>query len=310
MRVNNALERYRELLLETCDIIDLANLPEQDRNLAHRELELRRLYVPLRVWVEAKASAKTRDDTWIALEEHQYRTWRGEPRRVDKEAERAHIGHRLSESRRLVILGDPGSGKTTLTRWIATAYLLRLNSSEEWKDLPDVASLPSEDWLPILIRCRDLDTNCLDGSIEDILKHTLRKAELTPPQSLAAEQALFNEIERGNALLIVDGLDEISDPADRLRFCAQLEQITRAYPALPIIATSRIVGYREMRRKLRAGFEHLTLAELTKEEKDDFAQRWCLLTERPERWKQAAAELVADIHSSEGIERLTGSLCS
>ncbi|MCI5168401.1 MAG: TIR domain-containing protein, partial [Candidatus Electrothrix sp. GM3_4] len=39
--------RYRELALKSCDIIDLANLPEDDRHLASRELELRRLYVVL-----------------------------------------------------------------------------------------------------------------------------------------------------------------------------------------------------------------------------------------------------------------------
>jgi hypothetical protein len=63
--------RYRELLLESCDIIDLANLPEQDRHLAQRQLELRRLYVPLRVQVEARA--ETRDEFWEVLEKRRYR---------------------------------------------------------------------------------------------------------------------------------------------------------------------------------------------------------------------------------------------
>jgi hypothetical protein len=43
--------RYRDLALKACDIVDLANLPEDDRHLATRELELRRLYVALRLGV-------------------------------------------------------------------------------------------------------------------------------------------------------------------------------------------------------------------------------------------------------------------
>jgi hypothetical protein len=45
---STAEERYRELALESVDLVDLVNLPEGDRSLAARQLELRRLYVALR----------------------------------------------------------------------------------------------------------------------------------------------------------------------------------------------------------------------------------------------------------------------
>lgn len=98
----------------------------------------------------------------------------------------------------------------------------------------------------------------------------------------------------------------ITDPAVRARFCEHLEQIVVAYPEAPVIATSRIVGYREMGYRLGRGFEHVTLADLSAEDKDDFARRWCRLTELPERRDTAAQELIHDIHSSNRIERLTG----
>ena len=41
-------ESYRRIALRSHDIIDLANLPEDDRNLAAKQFELRRLYVALR----------------------------------------------------------------------------------------------------------------------------------------------------------------------------------------------------------------------------------------------------------------------
>ncbi|HUV92004.1 MAG TPA: NACHT domain-containing protein, partial [Anaerolineales bacterium] len=312
-RLQAAEQRYRDLLLESSDIINLANMPEQDRHLAQRQLELRRLYVPLRVWVEVGISQEKdeldqTDKLWESLEQRRATSLRGffkEEQERDKR-KRYPIGERLEKAQRLVVLGDPGSGKTTLTRWIATAFLLRLKKDPDFKELPDVATLPDVDWLPIIVRCRDLDGTCLNGSLDDILKHTLRKAELSDAEATDLHELLRLRLNDGKALLMLDGLDEITDSAARACFCQQLEQIVRAFPDAPIIATSRIVGYREMGSQLGQSFEHLTLADLTPEEKDDFASRWCALTELPERCTTATEELIADIHSADRIERLTG----
>ncbi len=312
-RLQAAEQRYRDLLLETSDIINLANMPEQDRHIAQRQLELRRLYVPLRVLVEVSISHEKdeldqTDKMWESLEQRRATSLRG-PLKEEQERDkrkRYSIGERLEKARRLVVLGDPGSGKTTLTRWIATAFLLRLKNDPDFKELPDVATLPDVDWLPIIIRCRDLDGTCLGGSLDDILKHTLRKAELSESEATDLHELLRLRLQEGEALLMLDGLDEIADSADRARFCQQLERIVRAFPTAPIIATSRIVGYREMGYQLGQDFEHLTLADLTTEEKDDFACRWCALTEPPERRTTATEELIHDIHSADRIERLTG----
>jgi hypothetical protein len=192
-----------------------------------------------------------------------------------------------------------------MVRWIATAYLLRLRQDPDWEDLPDVATLPDEDWLPIIVRCRDLDPSCM-GSLNDVLRHILRKAEMTEAESAALEDVLRKKLHHGQALLLLDGLDEITDPALRARFCQQIEQFHIAHPVAPIIATSRIVGYREMGYRIGRGFEHITIADLSREDKDDFAHRWCALTELPERQETAAKELIDNIHSNDRIERLTG----
>jgi hypothetical protein len=309
-RQREAEARYRQLLLESCDIVDLAGLPEQDRLLVQRRLELRRLYVPLRARVEVAIGEEDSDEQWQGVEHRRHAAWLGRTGKEAgplSEARRVSIGERLSQARRLVVLGDPGAGKTTLTRWITTAYLLRLRQDPDWKELNDVHTLPDEDWLPIIVRCRDLeDAACLGGSLDDVLRHTLRKAELSEEEGEALRTLLRTRLTRGKALLILDGLDEIADPTARARFCQQIERIVVAYPEAPVLATSRVVGYREMGYRLGRGFEHLTLADLTREEKDDFAARWSLLTELPERRDKVAADLIRDIHSSDRIERLTG----
>jgi len=308
-----AEQRYRELVLESCDIIDLVNLPESDRHIATRKLELRRLYVALRVQVEIALETDSEESAFKALEKRRklkqlsLAKWL---RETDEDniptSARVPVGERLAKARRLVVLGDPGAGKTTMIRWITTAYLLRLKKDPEWKDLPDVATLPNEDWLPIIIRCRDLNASCVKGALEDFLYLTLRKTEIGEAECTALQRLLPQKLQKGEALLLLDGLDEITDPAIRARFCQQIEQICVAYPQAPIIATSRIVGYREMGYRLGRGFEHVTVADFSRREKDDFARRWCALTELPERQAKATEELIQDIHSSDRIERLTG----
>lgn len=297
--------RYRELALKSCDIIDLANLPEDDRHLASRDWKLRQLYISLRMRQEVRAGDEADDERLKLLEQQRSIGWGRTERHYGSEGQRVSLGERLGQEKRLVVLGDPGAGKSTLLRWLATAYLLRLQQRPDWRDLPDVASLPEKDWLPIVIRCRDLPENAAD-CLETMLQHSLRKNEF-PAQDCAELCALLRrKLESGEALLLIDGLDEITEPSARIKFARQIDQISRTYEQAVLIVTSRIVGYREMGCRLRAGFEHLTVADLSREDKDDFARRWCALTERPERWEAAAEELIHDIHSSDRIERLTG----
>jgi predicted NACHT family NTPase len=108
------------------------------------------------------------------------------------------------------------------------------------------------------------------------------------------------------AILLVDGLDEISNIGIRARFSQQIERLHIAFPNAPMIVTSRIVGYREMKYRIGRGFEHATVSEFIKKDKDEFARRWCDITELPERREKAAEEVMKAIHGSDRIERLAG----
>jgi predicted NACHT family NTPase len=206
-----------------------------------------------------------------------------------------------------MVLGDPGAGKSTLLRWLATAYLLKLEQSADFALLPDAESLPGDNWLPILVRCRELAKSSVgDCALDDLLRQTLPKLELSQADVGVLLQFLRLRLESGNAILLFDGLDEITDPNLRIKFCERIETIAKSYPRTPVIATARIVGYREMRRRLGVGFVHATLADLIPSEKDDFVKRWCAVTiADPSRRAIESQNLSEGIHASDRIERLT-----
>jgi HEAT repeat protein len=104
-------------------------------------------------------------------------------------------------------------------------------------------------------------------------------------------------------------LDEITEPHIRMMFAQELERTAARYPDAPIVVTSRIVGYRDMPFRMRAGFEHGIIAELDRDDKALFASRWIEVTEQhqteAERAKRAH-ELLDALDASDRIQRLTG----
>ncbi|HEU4324023.1 MAG TPA: NACHT domain-containing protein [Roseiflexaceae bacterium] len=315
-----ALDRYCTMALGFWDILELSNLPEGDVQIATQQILLRRLYMPLRVQIEVSRERADQADAFDMLEQKRVRRrlWEAGHALADDDApepdtpapsERVPTGERLAAARRLVVLGDPGGGKTTLLRWMATAYLLRYRADPMYDQLPDVATLPDEQLIPVLIRCRDLGEDDLSRSFDTFLAQHLRQSELRPEEADVMRTVILEQITHGRVLLLIDGLDEITRPDVRARFCQQIERTAARYPDAPIVVTSRIVGYRDMPYRMGAGFEHSVIAELIAEDKDLFAQRWTDATEQhlPARERQQRAEELRNaLHSSDRIERLTG----
>ena len=310
------LGRYFEKALAAWDIIDLSNLPEGDIHMATQKLLLRQLYMPLRIAIE-RANPEGGDDAILARMEleREARRHREAGHSLRDAPDQSHqvsrlsVGQCLSASRRLVVLGDPGGGKTTMLRWMATAFLLRLTGDSSFAQIPDTETLSVDNFIPVLIRCRDIGADDLCRCFADFLRQHLHKTELRPEDADVMLAIILDRIATGTALLLVDGLDEISDPRVRMMFCQELERTAVRYPDAPIVVTSRIVGYRDMPYRMGSGFEHGVIAELSEDDKDLFAERWVEVTEQnqtaTERVKRAH-ELRQALHSSDRVERLTG----
>ncbi len=163
---------------------------------------------------------------------------------------------------RFVLVGDPGSGKSSFVRHLclcmAGAQLRNLGDP----GVPDNAGLPAlRDWLlgaytPIFVELRDLVQRAFPP---------LPAQAGAPPSSPTAEHFwryvdervlgtahagfkphLLRRLQDGQALILLDGLDEVADAADPRRrdqmkaFVLALEE----YKASRIIVTSRPYPYR------------------------------------------------------------------
>src|SRR5579884_1572103 len=179
------------------------------------------------------------------------------------------LAEAVANHNRLVILGDPGSGKTTLVRYLA------LTSAQALCHVRSEATSASDSApFPILIRIADYaEYGLRQGlSLSDFLPTYCRKYEC-PGVDLAT---LFQqELSNGHGLVLLDGLDEIASADDRLKVVQQIEAFVRHHSTMPnrIVITSRIAGYRSAR--LDASFIHYVVQEMDEQQIRRFLSAWC-----------------------------------
>ncbi|MGH7455724.1 MAG: NACHT domain-containing protein, partial [bacterium] len=215
----------------------------------------------------------------------------------------------LAEHPALVILGDPGSGKSTLLKHLALAAARNFDKE---KRLPIL--------LPLAAYVHALQANS-QLSLRDFLPEFYKGLQEFPENPAP----IFNDaLESGNALVLLDGLDEVHNPSERSRvvhhvknFYLNHRNTVRTLPvsgqsANQFVITSRIVGYREAPLEADGVF-HLTLLDFSQVQIGQFAKNWCLTYEiaqsgdTPKAARDAEQEkskLLKAILGNPGVEKL------
>jgi hypothetical protein len=246
-RVIEAREKYLKYLESECGDITLEGMPA-DQEVGPRRLNLENIFVPLHleasVEKEPVSHASPSEIPPMQLSEEE---------EDPKEQERQPVGKVLSSCNRLAILAAPGGGKTTLIKRLAVAYAF-----PDRRSLSD-DKLPDRSWLPLFIRCRQLGER-VSSPIKDILSSIASRAEMDELKDAFA--LLVNRALRsGDVLLLVDGLDEISNESDRVGFVTQLRTFLATYSNVNIVVTSREAGFRIVGGALSAQCGHYKVAD-------------------------------------------------
>ncbi len=215
------LEEYRRYLTQECGSIHLDGLPA-DGDVGSRPLKLEALFVPLHLDVAV-------------------REWK-----------RRSVGEVLRESQRLAILAPPGGGKSTLIKRLAVAYV----DASRRNALPD--DLPNTDWFPLFFRCREL-RELARSSFQELVQAVSNRDPMRV-HAAAFRAYVDRALTEGRVLLLVDGLDEISDPGDRAAFVCTMRSALQAYPSTAIVLTSREAGFRHVASHLAAVCTRATLS--------------------------------------------------
>ena len=236
-------DAYFDYLSKELGVIQFDGIPT-DKDSGTVKAELERVFVPLEFHRIAKEGE----------EENQLNESGGSIKEV------------LTSGKRVAILAKPGGGKSTLIRRIALAYAYPERKAKVDDGLPDA------EWFPIYIRCRDLGEN-VQKSITEIIFSIVSRAELSQYR-IAFETLVEEQLKIGQVLLLIDGLDEISNEQYRVQFVNQLHTFVNTNSTVHLLITSRETGFRAVAQKLSSYCNQYVIADLNEVRICQLSENW------------------------------------
>jgi hypothetical protein len=268
--------------------LDIKGMGMIDRALL--KLPLLAMYIPLRARIELPEGE----------------TWRRGLRlagRALSEEEATVLGEHMGEpqplldllnrTQGLVILGDPGAGKTTFLKYLA----LRLALGEE-------AAIGMDKRLPVLIPLSEYARALANGrlALQEFIERYFQQqgnAELQVAHLLRAA------LQSGHALLLFDGLDEVQQRRDRAYVVNQVENFiaNHCQAGNKFVLTSRIVGYKDAPLS-GATIQTCTLIDFDDDDMADFVAKWSRVQEGALRGDTTVARAEAAIQQQDLLQTL------
>ncbi|MCP4416751.1 MAG: SUMF1/EgtB/PvdO family nonheme iron enzyme, partial [Chloroflexi bacterium] len=219
------------------------------------------------------------------------------PEQLGREDKRLSAVAQLNQHRRLVLLGDPGSGKSTFVNFVAMCLAFEAMGETERGVQLLTAPLPDDEgkdqderqpWthgalLPLRIILRDFAARGLpDAGKQTTVNHLWQfvQAELDQAELGNCISFLQEQFKAGHAILLLDGLDEVPEAAQRR---AQIKQLVDAfalkYRKSHIVVTSRTYAYQKQDWELE-GFKAGLLLPFSTGQIHRFVDGWYRYTAR------------------------------
>jgi len=283
------LWKYLEWVYEQCSYVSLAGI---DRKAASRQgdarLNLDDIYTALLTTASEQEQVKRgreRDELQELLSS-------------GREEKRLSAVAQLNAYPRLVLLGDPGSGKSTFVNFAAMCLAgeqLQPDATGHYATLEDLTDpLPQEKqekdakpepqaWdygalLPVRIILRDFAAwRGLPPAGEPLTEQhfwEFLSAQLRNASREECLPALRTHLTEQGGLLLFDGLDEVSEAKQRREQIIRLvERCAGEFRHCRIVVTSRTYAYQEQQWRLK-GFHAAELARFTRPQIQAFVTRW------------------------------------
>ncbi|GJL62690.1 MAG: hypothetical protein NPIRA04_13440 [Nitrospirales bacterium] len=184
---------------------------------------------------------------------------------------------KLNQESRLLIMGDPGSGKSTFAKHVA--YVLAQSSlqddSSPW--LEQLNPWEHGAILPVWVELKELAGHAVEHKVKagkaslvrDYLKELLGSWSI--PESWIFLEAVMKP-GQAKALVVLDGLDEV--PQDQRKLIVDVvNDLVSHYSQHRYVVTCRPYAYIGQPWKLQ-NFHHVTLAPFSKKQIQRFVENW------------------------------------
>ncbi len=235
-------------------------------------IDIEEIYIPLRAIIDLRGVG----DDCFADAAHAEKTLRGCDAALEISLPEAFRQSEKRNRRGVVILGDPGAGKTTHLKRLLL-WCLRKG--------PETIGLPANT-LPVFLPLRELED--LDHGLEAFIQRQLDSPHLKTPQGFGERL-----LRRGNLLFLLDGLDEVADLPQRERVAKWIGEAVRSHPTCRFVVTSRFAGYSPGVR-LSEDFLEMHIRPLSPDQVERFVENWYRIVEKG---------LAKDPEQAEGIAR-------